>query len=97
MQSWSRIEFANEKQFTRFQATVGIDAETRGRGDCNLEIVSDGITPWSKRISALEDPVEVDIDISGMEAIALVVDPGEEFDLGDHVDWANARFVKTNE
>ena len=97
MQSWSRIEFANEKQFTRFQATVGIDAETRGRGDCNLEIVSDGITLWSKRISALEDPVEVDIDISGMEAIALVVDPGEEFDLGDHVDWANARFVKTNE
>ena len=39
--------------------------------------------------------MEVDVDVSGMDAIALVVDPGEEFDLGDHVDWANARFVKT--
>ena len=95
MQSWSRIEFANEKDYTRFQATVGIDAETRGRGDCIAEVVSDGITLWSQRITAKEDPVEVDIDVSGMDAIALVVDPGEEFDLGDHVDWANARFVKT--
>ena len=58
--------------------------------------MSDGITLWSKRVTAKEDPVEVDVDISAMDAIALVVDPGEEFDLGDHVDWANARFVKSN-
>ena len=96
MQSWTRMEFANEKKYTRFQATVGIDAETRGRGDCTVEVLSDGISIWSKRITAKEDPVEVDIDISSMEAITLVVDPGEEFDLGDHVDWANARFVKTD-
>jgi len=95
MQSWSRIEFANEKDYTRFQATVGIDAETRGRGDCVAKVVSDGITLWSQRIIAKEDPVEVDVDVSSMDAIALVVDPGEEFDLGDHVDWAEARFVKT--
>ena len=95
MQSWSRIEFANEKGYTRFQATVGIDAETRGRGDCIVEVVSDGITLLSQRVTALEDPIEVDVDVSGMDAIALVVDPGEEFDLGDHVDWAEARFVKT--
>ena len=100
MQSWSRIEFANEfaneKGYTRFQATVGIDAETRGRGDCVAEVVSDGITIWSQRISALEDPVEVNVDVSGMDSIALVVKPGEGFDLGDHVDWANARFLKTD-
>ncbi len=96
MQSWSRIEFANEKGYTRFQATVGIDAETRGRGDCVAEVVSDGITIWSQRISALEEPVEVDVDVSGMDSIALIVKPGEGFDLGDHVDWANARFLKTD-
>ncbi len=96
MQSWARIEFANEKEFTHFKATVGIDTETRGRGDCVVEVVSDGITLWSQRITAKDDPVEVDVDISSMDSIALVVDPGEEFDLGDHVDWANARFVKTN-
>lgn len=95
MQSWSRIEFANEKGYTRFQATVGIDAETRGRGDCVAQVVSDGITLWSQRITAKEDPVDVDIDVSGMDTISLIVNSGEEFDLGDHVDWANARFVKT--
>jgi hypothetical protein len=95
MQSWSRIEFANEKGFTHFKATVGIDTETRGRGDCVVKVVSDGITLWSQRVTAKEDPVEVDVDIASVDSIALVVDPGEEFDLGDHVNWANARFVKT--
>jgi len=97
MQSWSRIEFANEKEFTRFQATVGIDTETRGRGDCSVKVMSDGISLWSQRVKAVDEPVEVDIDITGMKKIALIIDPGEDFDLGDHVDWANARFVKTNQ
>ncbi len=94
-QSWSRIEFVNEKNYTRFQATVGVDAETLGRGDCIAEVVSDGIVLWSEQISGKSDPREVDIDITAMESIELVVKPGEAFDLGDHLDWANARFVKT--
>ena len=95
MQSYSSLQFANDKEFTRFKATVGIDAETNGRGDCVMKVVSDGISLWSSRVTATQDPIAVDVDITGMQNIELIVEPGEQFDLADHADWANARFVKT--
>jgi hypothetical protein len=37
----------------------------------------------------------VDLDISGLDRVTLVAGYGRQLDLGDHVDWAEARFVKT--
>ena len=93
--SYSRLVFENTKNFSRFLATVGIDAETEGRGDCEMRVEGDGITLWSQRIRGSDTAVEIDVDISGIGKIALVVDPGEQFDLADHTDWAKARFLKT--
>jgi len=93
--SYSRLVFENTKDFSRFLATVGIDAETEGRGDCEMRVEGDGITLWSQRIRGSDSAVDIDVDISGISQIALVVDPGEQFDLADHADWARARFLKT--
>ena len=93
--SYSRLVFENTKDFSRFLATVGIDAETAGRGDCVMRVEGDGITLWSQRIRGGEPAVAIDVDISGISQVALVVDPGEQFDLADHADWARARFLKT--
>ena len=93
--SYSRLVFENTKEFSRFLATAGIDAETEGRGDCEMRIEGDGITLWSQRIRGGDTAVEIDVDISGIREVALVVDPGEQFDLADHADWARARFLKT--
>ena len=94
-QSFSRLSFANTNEFDRFRAVVGIDAETGGRGDCQMVVQGDGIELWSKRVKAAEDPIQVDLDIAGIKEIALIVNPGEDFDLGDHADWGDARFLKT--
>ena len=93
--SYSRLVFENTKEFSRFLATAGIDAETEGRGDCEMRVEGDGITLWSKRIRGGDTAVEIDVDISGIREVALVVDPGEQFDLADHAEWARARFLKT--
>jgi small nuclear ribonucleoprotein (snRNP)-like protein len=93
--SFSRLVFENTKDFGRFLATVGIDAETDGRGDCEMRVEGDGITLWSQRIRGGEPSVEIDVDITGISQVALVVDPGEQFDLADHANWARARFLKT--
>ncbi|WP_157664999.1 NPCBM/NEW2 domain-containing protein [Mariniblastus fucicola] len=93
--SFSRIVFENTKDFSRFLATVGIDAETEGHGDCEMRVEGDGITLWSQRVRGSDVAVQIDVDISGISQIALVVDPGEQFDLADHADWARARFLKT--
>ena len=92
--AYCRLVFANDEDFDRFSATVGIDAETEGRGDCQVSVTADGIELWSGRVQATEDPVEVNVSIKGMKQVTLVVQPGAHLDLGDHVDWANARFLK---
>lgn len=94
-QAFCRLEFDNERQFDRFTAIVGIDVETLGRGDCQVLVRGDGIELWAKRIRATDEPQKLDVDITGFKRIALIVQPGEEFDLGDHVDWCEARFLKT--
>ncbi len=95
-QSFSQLVFKNDNEFTRFRAIVGIDAETEGRGDCQMTVLGDGIRLWSQRITALDDPVPVSVDITGIKLVALQVEPGEQFDLADHADWAMARFTKSN-
>ncbi len=94
-QSYSSIVFENDGEFNRFIALAGIDAETQGRGDCMMVVRGDGTNLWSKRIRATEDPVDVSVDITGVKQVALIVQPGEQFDLSDHADWINARFTKT--
>ena len=94
-QAFTELSFTNAKNFDRFNATVGIDAETQGRGDCRMVLRGDGIELWSKRVRGDGDPEDVDVEIAGMKVISLVVYPGEDFDLADHADWANARFVRT--
>lgn len=93
-QSYCSLRFANTNQFERFQAVAGIDAETQGRGDCQMSVYADGIKLWSQRITADTAPASIDVDISAMAEVTLVVEPGQQFDLADHANWADAKFVK---
>jgi hypothetical protein len=94
-QSFTQLIYDNTNEYDRFQATVGINVETNGHGDCLLVVRGDGIELWSQRIRGNHEPVDLDVAIGDMRRIALVVYPGEEFDLADHADWGNARFIKT--
>lgn len=92
--SYCKLEFANTNNFERFQSIAGIDAETNGRGDCQMSVYADGIKLWSRRITGQTPPEKVDVDITGMAKVTLIVEPGAQFDLADHADWADAKFVK---
>ena len=95
VQSFSQLTFSNTREYDRFAATIGIDVETGGRGDCRMTVQGDGIELWSKRVKATDQAEAIEVDITGMKEITLTVHPDEDFDLGDHADWAEARFVKT--
>lgn len=91
--SYTALAFSNGS-YDRFQAIVGIDHETAGRGDCEMAVEGDGIVLWSKRIRGSDDPQLIKVDISGVREVSLIVRPGRYFDLADHANWANARFVR---
>lgn len=76
-----------------FFVTVGIDSDAGARGDCEVKIVVDAREAYSQRIRASESPRQVKIDVQRARRLTLVVEAGEDLDLGDAVDWADARFL----
>jgi hypothetical protein len=93
-QAFTRLDFANSNDYRRFLATVGIAAETNGKGDCLMVVQGDGRELWSQRLRGSDPPREIDVDITGMRTVSLIVYPGEEYDLADHANWCDARFIK---
>ena len=48
----------------------------------------------SGEITGRDEPRAIRVNIVGVKIIALLVDFGEELDLSDHADWADARLIR---
>lgn len=94
MPSGTRLRFLAGRQYHLLNGFVGIDAETRGRGDCVLVVMGDGDELYRQRVRGSDPARELKLDIRGRELITLSVEYGAQLDLADHVDWAEVRFLK---
>ena len=78
----------------RFGAWVGVDDETQGRGSVSFTVYADGRKAFESGVMRAGDqPVRIDIDLTGVGSLVLVsgsADDGMDF---DHADWADAQFV----
>ena len=89
----SRLTFAVERQFETFQAVVGIDAETEGNGDCEVVVYADDEELFRQRVRGGEPPVTIRLELRSPRRITLAVEPGEGYDLADHVSWCDVRLL----
>jgi len=96
-QATSELTYANDKKFNRLLATVGIDLATKGRGDCRVVVKTDGIEVFNQQVTAASDPLELNVDIASADRVSLIVLPGREFDLADHVVWGDAKLINTKD
>jgi len=92
--AYSELTFAAGGKWDRFLATIGLDPVAAEKGDCVFKVLADGKTIFSERLRATDSPQAIDLPITGCDQVALVVEPGEDLDLGDHANWCDARFVK---
>ena len=97
MHSASRVCYALPPGSKRFEALVGLDDRTGRRGSVHLRVLLDG----KERDLGLKGdlahrtgPLRVRIDLAGAKELMLSVDFGSGGDVGDHVDWADARLIK---
>lgn len=91
----SSLTFKLDGRHELFLATVGIDAETQGAGDCEMEVLADeGRSLWKQRVQGGQSPHAVRLDVRNVRSLTLRVLPGEDLDLSDHADWADARLVR---
>lgn len=78
-----------------FEATVGIDDETGGHGSVVVSVYLDGQQIFeSPVLTGLSEPAVVRIPLRGAQQIMLAADATSDGQRFDHVDWAEARFVK---
>lgn len=95
----SRLVYDIPEGFEYFEATVGVDRETEGRGSVIASVSLDDTEPmWtSPLLTGSSAPVNVRIGLAGAKRLILRADATSDGDRFDHVDWGSARLVRTPE
>jgi len=81
-------------RFRQFEAVVGIDPRVREQGNVRLVITGDGRVLLETTVAGKDPPKPVDLDIQGVRRLGILVDFGEDLDVGDHLNLCNARIIK---
>jgi len=80
--------------YRRFQAIAGFDDGIVSPAQVVLRIEADGRSLFEKTLHTGDQPVTLDLSLGGAERLRIVVDYGDDLDLGDHVILADARLVR---
>jgi hypothetical protein len=78
----------------RFMALAGIDDNVGNLGSVQLEIAGDGRKLYSGKLTGADEPVALDLDLSGVRRLTILVDFGDDLDVADHLNLCDARIVK---
>jgi hypothetical protein len=78
----------------RLKAVAGIDDSVREAGSARLVIKGDSKTLYDGKVVGRDEPVDLDLDVSGVKRLNILVDFGEGLDVGNYVDLGDARIVK---
>lgn len=83
------------KGYTSFRCVLGLDDAMAGSAHALVRIEGDDKVLLSTSINSRENkPQHVNLDIKGVQKLRIVVDYGEDLDLGDHINLADARLIK---
>lgn len=81
--------------YNAFRCVLGLDDAVGRVGSALVRIEADGKELFSQPVSRGDaKPHEVELKLAGVKRLRLIVDFGDDFDLGDHVDFADARMMK---
>jgi hypothetical protein len=84
----------NVGSYDVFAATIGIDDETNGRGDCVFKVIVDGKEKLAQRMTGKDKARTIRVPVDDANRIELRVEAGEDLDLADHANWADARLIR---
>ncbi len=95
LHSRCELTYALAGQYRQLLARAGIDDGARPGGHATLTITADGKTLLGPLILTGKDPSRpIRLDVAGADILTILVDFGDNLDIGDHVDLADARLIK---
>ena len=90
----TQMTYLNDEGYDLFLAEIGLDTDSAGLGDCEFVVSADGQELYRKRMRGGDSAQLIKVDVAGSQRITLSVDPGEDLDIADHADWADACFLQ---
>ncbi len=87
-------------QYTRFECVAGLDPHLGTRGTVQLQALVDGKSQKigdDKPLTVDNGPWRVKIDVTGAKELTLKVLWGDGGDVGDYVNWCDARLIRNAE
>lgn len=94
LHSRSHVAYRLPGEFNRFEALVGIDGQAGDRGAARVRISSENKTLWEDQVRAGDAPRQVSVSVAKVRRLDIVVDFGDDLDIGDFVDLCEARVTK---
>jgi hypothetical protein len=82
------------KGFNVFRCVLGIDDRVSGPAHAVVRFEADGKPLFETPVTGKEDPRDIELKITGVSRLRIIVDYGDDLDLGDHVILAEARVMK---
>ena len=81
--------------FRQLAATIGIDEAVGDQGNAIFRVLADGKEAFnSGPVTGRDAPRPLLASIEGARQIQLVVEFGDDLDIGDQADWAEVRLIK---
>jgi hypothetical protein len=92
----SRVRYALDSKYRRFEATVGLDPVQGRSGSAHVRILADGKPLPLERgeLTSPEDVLTISVPVEKVRELTLEVDFGRRGDRQAHVNWVDARLVK---
>ncbi|MEX0704235.1 MAG: NPCBM/NEW2 domain-containing protein [Planctomycetales bacterium] len=86
-------------EYRRLQGVMGIDRSVGREGDVRVTIGGVTVsgqarTLFEGEVKGTDDPVPLDLDVTGLRDLEILVDFGGNLDIADHLVLADARVVK---
>lgn len=94
LHSRSELVYRVPAKSRKFLALAGIDDSVGSEGHVAVKISGDGKELYSGNFSGLDKAVPLEIDVTGVRKLTILVDYGQDLDVGDYFDLADARIVK---
>jgi hypothetical protein len=81
-------------RYQRFMSTAGFAFGTTSQANVELKLFADDEEIFSQSIDHSEEPLSIDVDVSGARRLRLLVDYGANADIGDQLHLGDARLIK---
>ncbi|MFQ5415171.1 MAG: NPCBM/NEW2 domain-containing protein [Phycisphaerae bacterium] len=93
----STLIYAVPSGFETFEATAGVSRYADGGGSVVLSVLLDDKTVFeSERLTGADAPVSIRVPLDGARFLTLRAGETADGNKADHVDWAAARFVRSD-